>query len=804
MPKLSFFNRKPEAPAARASFMYAIGPGGIVPIRSNGNPLLDAFHGIPGDAGDLIATDAGQALAFQRSAWVYRCVKVRAQTLASVPLEIHLLDDQPFNEHPFATALRDITMLMYRTECDMAIFGRGYWLIRGNKMPRRLNPQTIDVVADDRGIQRFKHIINGQTIAAYTPQQVVYFYDYNPDDDLGGIAPVSLALGGVRVTENIGSFAEYYFENNAMPAGILVSVNRLVESDRERVLAEWKNKFQGVDKSHGMALLDGGNITYQAVTPPLTDLAMTELSEKEQREIAAALGVPLTVALMTDAANYATMKEQHVMLYTSTVLPELGLLVNIMNRQLLPRYGIENAKIVVNADEIEVLQEDRTEITQRNQMGVGAGYLSINEARDREHLEPLATDLFYIAGKPITRAALEAGDLSAFEPVPAPAFPFGSFAFPQREAPRQLEAGDLAPQKATIDIVVHADHPAHADAAKATILNDTVFKDLDRWQRKVEKKGTQTPFSPDYLHSAITDFLRYDLLCAGDDTDAIKTAFERAEAVYKAEDDDLATPEEFEAYWRGIGQLFAQVENAFDGLWSDMPARLATALREVGQTGAAFDVQMWLESEAPRMMEALTGTESEPGALVGVFLAGAARGDELLTPPAKATTLTIDWTIIDQLSREWARIFAADLVRGVNETTLSVFRDKIAQWVDGGGTLEDLAKYIEGDLAGLDIPAGWSPGKVDWATSRERARLIAQTETTRAFYEGAVARWEQAGVSEGRWRTQNDVDVCKTICRPLNNTRGTFVKGWTNPKNGKVYKPPAHPGCRCFVAPQVE
>ena len=802
MPKLSFFNRKPEAPAARASFMYAIGPGGIVPIRNMGNPLLDAFHGIPGDAGDLIATDAGQSLAYQRSAWVYRCVKVRAQTLASVPLEIHLLDDQPFNEHPFATALRDITMLMYRTECDMAIFGRSYWLIRGNKMPRRLNPQTIDVVANDRGIQGFKHIINGQTIAAYTPQQVVYFYDYNPDDDLGGIAPVSLALGGVRVTENIGSFAEYYFENNAMPAGILVSVNRLIESDRERVLAEWKNKFQGVDKSHGMALLDGGNITYQPVTPPLTDLAMTELSEKEQREIAAALGVPLTVALMTDAANYATMKEQHVMLYTSTVLPELGLLVNIMNRQLLPRYGIENAKIVANADEIEVLQEDRTEITQRNQMGVGAGYLSINEARDREHLEPLAIDLFYIAGKPITREALEAGDLSIFEPVPAPAFPFGSFALPQREAPRQLEAGDLAPQKAIIDIVVHADRDTQAADARAAILRDTMLTDLDRWQRKVAKKGVQTPFNPDYLHSAITDFLRYDLLCAGDDTDAIKTAFDRAEAIYKADDDDtLATPEEFEAYWRGIGRLFSEVESTFDKLWTDLPARIASAIREAGQAGAEFDMQAFLDAEQQRMVAELAGTEETPGPMTSVFLAGAARGNDLLQG-AKAA-LTIDWQIIDQRALAWAQEFSSGLIRGVNDTTLNIFREKIAAWVADGGSLEDLAKFIEGDLAALDIPAGWSEGKMRWATSRERARLIAQTETTNAFYEGSVARWEQAGVTEGRWRTQNDVDVDDEICLPLNNVVGNFVQGWKHPKTGRYYKPAAHPGCRCFIAPMV-
>ncbi|MHC4302802.1 MAG: structural protein, partial [Planctomycetota bacterium] len=75
-----------------------------------------------------------------------------------------------------------------------------------------------------------------------------------------------------------------------------------------------------------------------------------------------------------------------------------------------------------------------------------------------------------------------------------------------------------------------------------------------------------------------------------------------------------------------------------------------------------------------------------------------------------------------------------------------------------------------------DIPPGWSPGKLEWATSRSRARLIAQTETTRAFTEGNFERWRQIGVTEAQWRTQQDAHVDDEICRPLHGVIGSLAE----------------------------
>ncbi|EKE07885.1 MAG: minor head protein, partial [uncultured bacterium] len=80
-----------------------------------------------------------------------------------------------------------------------------------------------------------------------------------------------------------------------------------------------------------------------------------------------------------------------------------------------------------------------------------------------------------------------------------------------------------------------------------------------------------------------------------------------------------------------------------------------------------------------------------------------------------------------------------------------------------------------------------------------RARLIAMTETTRAYAQGNRTMWGASGVTDGmEWRTGQDDIVC-LICRPLAGKKTTL--DGTFPGGRDV--PPAHPGCRCHIYPVI-
>ena len=141
--------------------------------------------------------------------------------------------------------------------------------------------------------------------------------------------------------------------------------------------------------------------------------------------------------------------------------------------------------------------------------------------------------------------------------------------------------------------------------------------------------------------------------------------------------------------------------------------------------------------------------------------------------------LGFDYTIANTAAREWARQYVFDLVRGIESTTQNGLREAVSRWIDSGESLPALVRDIQPMF------------------TRQRAKLIAQTETTRAYAEAERRTYQSIDEVSGlEWRTARDERVCPT-CGMLHGRRV--------PKNSDFdgYFPPAHPGCRCWVSPVV-
>lgn len=137
----------------------------------------------------------------------------------------------------------------------------------------------------------------------------------------------------------------------------------------------------------------------------------------------------------------------------------------------------------------------------------------------------------------------------------------------------------------------------------------------------------------------------------------------------------------------------------------------------------------------------------------------------------------INWELANDDAARWALAHAAEIVGQLKDVTRRRLRREIAAWIENGETLSALIDRL-------------SP-----IFGPTRARLIAETETTRAFAEGNMAAWRSTGVIKKRkWNTANDELVCP-ICGPLNQT----VVGMDEDFPGGVSNPPAHPRCRCWV-----
>lgn len=154
--------------------------------------------------------------------------------------------------------------------------------------------------------------------------------------------------------------------------------------------------------------------------------------------------------------------------------------------------------------------------------------------------------------------------------------------------------------------------------------------------------------------------------------------------------------------------------------------------------------------------------------------------------------LSVAWDIWDAAAAERARAYRYTLVKQINESTQQQLGQLIGQWIENGEALPALTERIR-----KLIPTKPYPGL------RDRAELIAQTETTRVYAESRVAGLREAGLHNIRWQTANDELVCVLICAPLHDQVGT-VDGVVNPEDGQAYTPPAHPGCRCWLTADTD
>jgi SPP1 gp7 family putative phage head morphogenesis protein len=151
--------------------------------------------------------------------------------------------------------------------------------------------------------------------------------------------------------------------------------------------------------------------------------------------------------------------------------------------------------------------------------------------------------------------------------------------------------------------------------------------------------------------------------------------------------------------------------------------------------------------------------------------------------------IAVDWTLANQDVARWARRYSSLLVGNINTTTWAALKDELAEWAMSQETYDQLVQRLTGVL-----------------NDAKRADLIASTEATRAYAQGNRIMWQKTqdeyGVTiQRQWLTAADelvCPICGALAGAVADLDGSFAA------NGAEYDgPPAHPRCRCDVAPVV-
>lgn len=140
---------------------------------------------------------------------------------------------------------------------------------------------------------------------------------------------------------------------------------------------------------------------------------------------------------------------------------------------------------------------------------------------------------------------------------------------------------------------------------------------------------------------------------------------------------------------------------------------------------------------------------------------------------------SVDWDLVNQdvlqLARDRAQWFAENMV----DASYSQLDSVVGDWIESGGTLQDLLDQVDESVWGGDRPD-----------------LAAITETTTLFAEGNLLAFRSSGVVDAyNVNTANDDKVCQVCLDASEN--GPY------PIDDDEHKPAFHPGDRCWITPVV-
>jgi len=343
---------------------------------------------------------------------VWRAISVVSGSLGTLPFEIveEGIDGsvQPAKTHPLYHLMRwepspsYTSFIFIRSLVAQAMFfGNGYAIIHregesGNDRPVGFTildqanfPVTVIVEKDAFGRDAPFYIYKGLT---YRQDQVIHIQNLG----FTGIAGQNL-MEVHRENYGLGlssrDFGNEFFRNGAFMSGYMSTDKSLTLEARQRQAKSFAQAYGGVDKAGSVAFLDEGMKFYPLSIKP-SDASMLETQKYSLEDIARIMGVPPHLLYALDRATHNNIEQLSQEFANYTIGPWATQLEQEFSRKIFREYEKKftrtgQSRYRMQFDMNELLKADADSRAKLYQSGIHTGWMTPNEARRREGLNPV-------------------------------------------------------------------------------------------------------------------------------------------------------------------------------------------------------------------------------------------------------------------------------------------------------------------------------------------------------------------------------------------------------------------------------
>ena len=393
-----------------------------VPLTAeNVGYFLDLFGGGRSDSNEIVTP-----LTAMQTATVFACVRILSEQVGNMPLrtfELSAQGKQLAYDHELFDLLElspnpEMSAMTFRQSvtAQQLLWGNGYVEIQRNgagKVSALWPRGAWNTKPVRKGGELFYESTDTGTLRYIAAEDMLHI-PYVSLDGLIGLSPIAQARQTVGMALAMDKFGARFFGNFAMPKIAIKTPNKMRPEDKTLARQDWE-ALQSGSNQHRVAILDGGMAIEKLSLPP-EDAQFLQSRGFTRREICALYGVPPQMVADLEKAIKSNVEQQGIEFLQYTLRPLLTRWIQEIRRKLLPRVPRSTKRFTVAFDVRELLRPDASTRQAYYQSGIQNGYLTQNEVREYEDLNPYDGE---VGSEPIVQLNMQSlGNVLAADPEP--------------------------------------------------------------------------------------------------------------------------------------------------------------------------------------------------------------------------------------------------------------------------------------------------------------------------------------------------------------------------------------------------
>jgi len=328
----------------------------------------------------------------------FACVRLIATTIASLPIHIYertANGKRINNDHPAARLLRkkpndEMTAFSFFEAMQAQISNRGKAFAE-LVFDRKGNVAEIWPIAPGTCEPRRKD--KNSPIEYYFPNSGIVLPAWKvlhiPGlgfDGINSFSPIQLFRQNFGIGLAVEEFGARFFGQGTNIGGWLEHPGKLSEAAHERIKSDMKEKYAGLQRSHGVVILEEG-MKYSKLAMPLEDVQFIQSRKFTATDMARIHGVPPHLIGDLEKATFSNIEEQGIEAVIYSFRPwavrwEQALNAKIFSEEEQDRYYI---KIELDG----LLRGNIESRYKAYSIGLQQGFLNADEVREKEDMNPL-------------------------------------------------------------------------------------------------------------------------------------------------------------------------------------------------------------------------------------------------------------------------------------------------------------------------------------------------------------------------------------------------------------------------------